>query len=565
MMTPHKSGNPLTRREALRRVGNGFGMLAFASAVNQSIARAGVSTADGGVMVGKLDYPQKVKRVIFLFMNGGCSTLDSFDPKPMLDKYDGQPMPGGGIKTERRTGELMKSPFTFKKYGQCGMDISELWPHLGEVADDICWVRSVYTEIPNHEPSCLMINTGANQAGRPSMGAWITYGLGTDNQNLPGFVVLCPSLPTTVGSPLWSNGFLPAVNQGTFIANQVQNQNQNGDGEDGDNMDAAADQARDKSERKADAKAEDKDKDKADKGVMLKDKDKEAKDGKMAGKDAKADAKADAKDAKDKPKKVTIEKNFDPKTMVSYVNNPKFSLTEQRRELDLLNKIEGIDEERVGSDQQVEAVVKSMETAYRMQTEAPEVFDVRKESQATLDMYGPGAVARGALMAVRLAEKGVRVTQVYYSSGDPWDAHADIMAHKTNAKNSDQAFAAVIKDLKQRGLWNDTLVVCGSEFGRTPLREVGGGGGAGVKRGRDHNPFGYTMWLAGGAVKGGTIYGATDDFAFKAVEKPVHVHDIHATILYLLGIDHKKLTYKYSGRDFRLTDVAGNVLHDLIA
>ncbi len=563
-MTQHKSENPLTRREALRRVGNGFGMMAFAASVNQSIARAGVSTADGGVMIGKLDYPQKVKRVIFLFMNGGLSTLDSFDPKPMLDKYDGQPLPGGMIKTERRTGELMKSPFKFKKYGQCGMDVSELWPNLGECADDIAWIRSVYTEIPNHEPSCLMINTGANQAGRPSMGAWITYGLGSENQNLPGFVVLCPTLPSTVGSPLWSNGFLPAVNQGTYISNQVQNaRNGDGDDADGDARDAggarAADKARDKAdEKKADAKDDEK-------GVMLKDKDKAGKDGKMAAKDGKADAKADAKDAKDKPKKVTIEKNFDPKSMVSYVNNPKFSLTEQRRELDMLDKIEGIDSERTGDDPQIDAVVKSMETAYRMQTEAPDVFDVRKESQATLDMYGPGAVARGALTAVRLAEKGVRVTQVYYSSGDPWDAHADIMAHKTNAKNSDQAFAAVIKDLKQRGLWNDTLVVCGSEFGRTPLREVGGGGGAGVKRGRDHNPFGYTMWLAGGAVKGGTIYGSTDDFAFKAVEKPVHVHDIHATILYLMGIDHKKLTYKYSGRDFRLTDVAGNVLHDIIA
>jgi arylsulfatase A-like enzyme len=205
-----------------------------------------------------------------------------------------------------------------------------------------------------------------------------------------------------------------------------------------------------------------------------------------------------------------------------------------------------------------------MEIAYRMQTDAPEVFDIRKESQATLDLYGEGFVARGCLMAVRLAEKGVRMTQVYYSKGDPWDAHGDIFAHKINAKNSDQPFAAVVKDLKTRGLWKDTLVVCGSEFGRTPVREVGGGGGN-FKRGRDHNPFAFTMWLAGGAVKGGTIYGATDDFGFKAVEKPVHVHDIHATILYLMGIDHTKLTYRYSGRDFRLTDVSGNVLHELIA
>ena len=511
-MFEHKCGNPLTRREALRRVGNGFGMMAFAGMLNRSLLRAGVSTADGGVMTGKLDFPQRVKRVIFLFMNGGCSTVDSFDPKPALEKYDGQPLPGGDIKTERRTGELMKSPFKFKKYGQCGMDISELWPHLGEVADDICWIRSVYTEIPNHEPSCLMLNTGANQAGRPSMGAWITYGLGTDNQNLPGYVVLCPDIPTTVGPPLWSNGFLPAIYQGTYISNKVQNAQ-------GDSMDGAA----------ADPPAE----------AMEKD-----------------------KDGKEKPKKVVVEKGFDPKKLVNYVNNPKFSLTEQRRELDLLQKIENLRMEETGSDAQVEAVIKSMETAYRMQTEAPEVFDVRKESQATLDLYGPGPVARGALTAVRLAEKGVRMVQVYYSKGDPWDAHNDIFAHKVNAKNSDQAFAAVIKDLKSRGLWKDTLVVCGSEFGRTPVREVGGGGGA--KKGRDHNPFGFTMWLAGGAVKGGTIYGATDEFGFKAVEKPAHVHDIHATILYLLGIDHKKLTYRYSGRDFRLTDVAGNVLHDIV-
>jgi hypothetical protein len=513
-MFEHKSGNPFTRREALRRVGNGFGMAAFASLLNRSLLRAEVS-GSGGVLT-KLDHPQRVKRVIFLFMNGGCSTLDSFDPKPALEKYDGQPLPGGDIKTERRTGELMKSPYKFKKYGQCGMDISELWPHLGEVADDICWVRSVYTEIPNHEPSCLMLNTGANQAGRPSMGAWITYGLGTENQSLPGYVVLCPDVPTTVGPPLWSNGFLPAIYQGTYISNRVQS----GQADGMDDMPSEEPAARE---------------------AMEKD-----------------------KDGKDKPKKVVIEKGFDPKKMISYVNNPKFNLTEQRRELDLLQKIEDIRAVETGTDAQVEAVLKSMEVAYRMQTEAPDVFDVRKESQATLDLYGPGPVARGALTAVRLAEKGVRMVQVYYSKGDPWDAHNDILAHKVNAKNSDQAFAAVIKDLKSRGLWNDTLVVCGSEFGRTPVREVGGGGN-GVKRGRDHNPFGFTMWLAGGPVKGGTIYGATDDFGFKAIEKPVHVHDIHATILYLLGVDHKKLTYRYSGRDFRLTDVAGNVLHDLIA
>lgn len=504
----HKSGNPVSRREALRRVGNGFGMMAFAGMLQESLARAGVLVApDGATAVHKLDHPQRVKRVLFLFMNGGCSSIDSFDPKPALDKYDGQPMPGGEIKTERKTGALMKSPFTFKKYGQSGMDVSELWPHLSGVVDDICWIRSVHTEIPNHEPACLMMNTGANQAGRPSMGAWITYGLGSENQNLPGYVVLCPDVPTTVGPPLWSNGFLPAIHQGTYISNKVP----------------------------------------APEGAPAPD---------MEAK------KADGKEPK--PKKVEIEKTFDPKKLISYVNNPRFDLAAQRRELDLLGKLEQIRTVETGSDMQVDAVIKSMEIAYRMQTEAPEVFDIRKESQATLDLYGPGHVARGALTSVRLLEKGVRMVQLYYSKGDPWDAHGDIMAHKVNAKNSDQAFAAVVKDLKARGLWNDTLVVCGSEFGRTPVREVGGGGGN-LKRGRDHNPFGFTMWLAGGAVKGGTIYGATDDFGFKAIEKPVHVHDIHATILYVLGIDHTKLTYRYSGRDFRLTDVSGEVLHNILA
>ncbi|MEZ5356843.1 MAG: DUF1501 domain-containing protein [Bryobacteraceae bacterium] len=505
MTRPHRS---ISRREALRQAGTGFGMTAFASMIGQSIARAsGIAGSDGQSGAVTLDHPARVKRVIFLFMNGGCSAIDSFDPKPMLDKYDGQPMPGGEIKTERRTGALMRSPFQFKKHGQCGMDLSELWPHLGEVADDICWVRSVHTEIPNHEPASLMINTGANQAGRPSLGAWLTYGLGVENRNLPGYVVLCPTVPTTVGSPLWSNGFLPAIHQGTYISSRLQTP----EGAGAMPMDAA-------------------------------------------------DASAD----KDKKKTVKIEKEFDPKKLISFVNNPRFELSEQKREMDLLQKLEALNRSRTGEDASVEATLKSMEIAYRMQTEAPEVFDIRKEPQSTLDLYGEGTTARGCLQAVRLVEKGVRMVQVYYASGDPWDAHADIMAHKTNAKNSDQPFAAVIKDLKQRGLWDDTLVVCGSEFGRTPVREVGGGGG-GVRKGRDHNPFGYTMWLAGGAVKGGTIYGATDDFGFKAVEKPVHVHDIHATILHLMGINHLKLTYRYSGRDFRLTDVAGNVLHDILA
>jgi hypothetical protein len=345
----------------------------------------------------------------------------------------------------------------------------------------------MYTDIPNHEPSMLMMNTGHTQVGRPSLGSWLTYGLGTDNKNLPGYVVLCPDVPTTVGPPLWNSAFLPAMHQGTYISDRVEKQ-----------------------------------------------------DDKIVGKD------------------------FDPKKLISFINNEKFTLTEQRRELDLLEQMNRLQMDREAvRDPQLEASIQSMEVAYRMQTEAPDVFDIRKESDATLKMYGPGSTARGCLMAVRLAERGVRMVQVYYAKGDPWDAHSDIQDHRKNAKSSDQPFAAVVKDLKSRGLFKDTLVVCGSEFGRTPVMEVGAGGG--VQNGRDHNPFGFTMWLAGGGVKGGTIYGATDDFGFKAVEKPVHVHDLHATILHLMGIDHTKLTYRYSGRDFRLTDVSGTVIHDIIA
>jgi Protein of unknown function (DUF1501) len=480
----HKSRNPVTRREALCRMGNGFGMMAFAGLLGDSLYAAGARDTADGLQVGKLDQPARAKRVIFLFMNGGLSQVDSFDPKPMLDKYHGQPLPGGTVATERKTGALMRSPFAFKKYGHAGMDVSELFPHVGECADDICFIRSVYTDIPNHEPSMLIMNTGHTQVGRPSLGSWLTYGLGSENQNLPGFVVLCPDVPTTVGPPLWNSAFLPAVHQGTFIADKVEKETE------------------------------------------------------------------------------VVGKDFDPKKLISFIHNDKFSLPEQRRELDLLEHLDRMRLQRDAmKDPQLEATLSSMETAYRMQTEAPDVFDIRKESEATLKLYGTGSTARGCLMAVRLVERGVRMVQVYYAKGDPWDAHADINAHRKNAKDSDQPFAAVIKDLKSRGLFKDTLVICGSEFGRTPVMEMGGG----QQNGRDHNPFGFTMWLAGGGVKGGTIYGATDDFGFKAVEKPVHVHDLHATILHLMGIDHTKLTYRYSGRDFRLTDVSGNVLHDILA
>ena len=486
----HKSRNPETRREALCRIGNGFGMLAFAGLVGDSLAAAAMLDANQDPKVrttGGLHHPAKAKHVIFLFMNGGLSQVDSFDPKPMLEKYHGQPLPGGSIATERKTGALLRSPFTFKKYGQCGMDVSELFPNVGGCADDICFIRSVYTDIPNHEPSMLMMNTGHTQVGRPSLGSWLTYGLGSDNKNLPGYVVLCPDVPTTVGPPLWNSAFLPAVHQGTFISDKVE-----------------------------------------------------------------------------KPDQI-VGKDFDPKKLIGFIHNEKFTLSEQRRELDLLAELDRIrNAQEAMHDPQLEAAISSMEVAYRMQTEAPEVFDIRKETEATLKLYGPGSTARGCLMAVRLVERGVRMVQVYYAKGDPWDAHSDIQAHRKNAMDSDQPFAAVIKDLKSRGLFDETLVVCGSEFGRTPVCEIGGGAGN-IQNGRDHNPFGFTMWLAGAGVKGGTIYGATDDFGFKAIEKPVHVHDLHATILHLMGIDHTKLTYRFSARDFRLTDVAGNVIKDILA
>jgi hypothetical protein len=476
----HKSPPPLNRREALCRIGNGFGMLAFAGMVGESLNVASALAAQSSALNGGLHHVAKAKHVIFLFMNGGLSQVDSFDPKPMLDKYDGQPLPGGPVATERRTGALMRSPFTFKKYGQSGMEVSELFPHVGGCADDICFVRSVHTDIPNHEPSLLMMNTGHTQVGRPSMGAWLTYGLGSENRNLPAYVVLCPNTPTTVGPPLWNNAFLPAVNQGTFISSKIENKNE------------------------------------------------------------------------------IIGKDFDPKTLVSFMHNEKFTLPEQRREIDLLARLDGM---RSIKDPQLEAAIESMEVAYRMQTEAPEVFDIRKETQATLELYGPGSTARSCLMAVRLVQRGVRMVQVYYSAGDPWDHHGNIQLHRKNAMDSDRPFAAVIKDLKSRGLLKDTIVVCGSEFGRTPVAEIGGGGNG---AGRDHNPFAFTMWLAGGGIKGGTVYGKTDDFGFKVAENPVHVHDLHATILHLLGIDHTKLTYRYSGRDFRLTDVAGRVVTEIL-
>jgi hypothetical protein len=465
----------LTRREALSRMGSGFGMLGLAGALGGRLQGAEAGLAAAGPLAPKIPhFPAKAKRVIFLFLNGGLSQVDTFDPKPALEKYNGQQMPGGNPRTERKTGNLMRSPFQFRKYGQSGIEVSDIFSNVGECIDDVCVIRSMNTNVPNHEPSLFMMNSGDIQAGRPSMGSWLTYGLGTENQNLPGFVVLCPGVPT-VGPPLWNSAFLPGVYQGTHINNS----------------------------------------------------------------------------------------ESDPQKLIQFIHNRQLDLKQQRRELDLLSKLNNMHIEKRANDPQLEACVQSMEIAYRMQTEAPEVFDITRESEATRKMYGDGDFARGCLIARRLVEHGVRMVQIYFGNGQPWDNHDDILIHRRLAEQSDRPIAALLRDLKTRGLLKDTLVIIGSEFGRTPAVETSAR--VNVQNGRDHNSYGFSIALAGGGVKGGMTYGATDDFGFKAIDKPVHVHDLHATVLHLLGFDHTKLTYRYSGRDFRLTDVHGEVIRDILA
>ncbi|MCP4194816.1 MAG: DUF1501 domain-containing protein [Planctomycetaceae bacterium] len=414
-------------------------------------------------------FPARAKHVIHLFMNGGPSQVDTFDPKPALEKHNGKRPPSADLKTERKTGGLLMSPFKFQKYGNSGIEVSDLFPKVGSCIDDICVIRSMHTDIPNHEPSLLMMNSGETQPTRPAMGSWLLYGLGTENQNLPGFVVLCPGKPV-VGPQLWSNSFLPGIFQGTHINNA----------------------------------------------------------------------------------------KMDPAKVIPHINNALLSRSSQREQLDLLKRMNELHlEQRGGRDNPLEARIESLEMAFRMQTEAQQVFDLKRETKTTLDAYGPGQFANACLTARRLVESGVRMVQVYYGNGQPWDDHGDIKAHADKAKNVDQPIAALINDLKDRDLLKDTLIVWGGEFGRTPVAENGNG--------RDHNHHGFTVWLAGGGVKGGMTYGATDEFGFAAVDQKVHVHDLHATILHLMGLDHEKLTFRYSGRDFRLTDVHGRVVHDLFA
>lgn len=461
---------PITRREMLRRVGTGFGTLGLASVLADA-GRLSAAPASANPLAPKPShFPAKAKRIIFLFMNGGPSHVDTFDPKPMLAKYHGQrPAALNQIDTMRKgNSTLMQSPFTFQKHGQSGIEVSEIYPEIAKCIDDICVIRSMHTNNPNHEPSLLMMNSGEMQPTRPSMGSWLVYGLGTENNNLPGYVVLCPGKPV-VGPQLWSNSFLPGVYQGMHINNS----------------------------------------------------------------------------------------STDPKNLIRNVENAYLTPAEQRRQLDLLKKMNDLHQAQRGQDQQLEARIQSLEIAFRMQLEAQDAFDLNKEPLSIRKQYGDGEFANACLMGRRLAERGVRMTQIYYGNGQPWDDHRDITNHKNHAAKTDQPIAALLQDLKSRGLLDETLVIWGGEFGRTPTSEG--------SKGRDHHSLGFSMWLAGGGVKGGTVYGATDEFGMVATQDRVHVHDLHATILHLMGIDHEKLTFRYSGRDFRLTDVHGHVVKGILA
>ncbi len=456
-MNIQTSFSTVSRRDILTRTAAGFGMLGLAGVCAAEQASS-VST-DSPLLPKSSHFPARAKHVIFLFMNGGPSHVDTFDPKPELKKQEGKPGPGGNY---------MPSPFSFKKHGASGIEVSELYPHVGECIDDICVVRSMYTTTPNHEPGLFMMNSGSQQPIRPSLGSWLTYGLGTENQNLPGYVVLCPGKPV-VGPALWSNSFLPGIFQGTHVNNS----------------------------------------------------------------------------------------KIDPARVIGHLNNSSLSSASQRRLLDLMQQMNQKHLQQRAQDSQLESRIQSLEVAYRMQSKAQEAFDISRESQSTRTDYGSGEFAEGCLIARRMVERGVRMVQLYYGEGQPWDAHGDIMDHRRDALKSDQPIAALIRDLKSRGLFDETLIVWGGEFGRTPTAQ-----GA---KGRNHHATGFSMWLAGGGIKGGMTYGATDDLGVKAIDKRMSVHDLHATILHLMGIDHKRLTYRYSGRDFRLTDVHGEVADQIIA
>jgi len=451
----------LGRREFLQQLGGGFGL-------------AGLQGTLQAEAIRQPHFAPKAKHVIFLFLNGGMSQVDTFDPKPALTKFDGQPMPGPKIRTDRASGTLMRSPWTFRQHGQSGLEVSEIFPRIAERIDDFCVIRSMHTDNGNHGPSLQVMNCGHQLPGRPSLGAWVTYGLGTENKNLPGFIVLCPGFPV-LGSSLWSAGYMPTIYQGVHIQNEA----------------------------------------------------------------------------------------VEPEKLIHNLRNSQLTVDEQKRQLGLLEQLNRRYLQKVGDQPQLEGAIQSMESAFRMQTQAADIFDIRKEPEKIRARYDISDFGRGCLMALRLVESGVRMVQIYYGNFQPWDNHDDIRVHAKLAQKTDGPVAALIDDLKARGLFDETLIVIGGEFGRTPMIQNSGLEKLGC--GRDHNPPAFTVLLAGGGIKGGMAYGTTDDFGFKAIENKVHVHDLHATILNQLGFDHTRLTYRHAGRDFRLTDVHGEVVKAIIA
>ena len=461
----------LNRREMLARSGGGFGMLGLAGLLGLQGELTGSSALAGesGAALPSPHFAPRAKRVIMLFMGGGPSQVDTFDPKPMLDKYAGQRPKSVDIRTNSKTGGLLPSPLKFYECGESGIPISESFPHLSKHADELAVIRSMYTDFPNHAPALCMMNLGILSETRPSLGAWTTYGLGSENNDLPGFVVLCPGKPV-VGPKLWGASFLPGRYQGTHINYS----------------------------------------------------------------------------------------DLAPEKLIPHLKNTVLSATDQREQLDLIKQInEQHLSSHSGSDA-LETRIQAMETAYRMQSAAMDAFDIAREPAHIKQSYGTSQFASACLMARRLTERGVRFVQLYYGNRQPWDTHSDhLNKHRNLCRDIDQPIAALLSDLKQQGMLEETLVIWGGEFGRTPLSEGGDG--------RDHNPYGFSMWLAGGGIKGGTVHGATDDFGMFAMQDKVHVHDLHATILHLLGLDHERLTYRYSGRDFRLTDVHGEVVRSILA
>ncbi|MBM3970573.1 MAG: DUF1501 domain-containing protein [Planctomycetes bacterium] len=467
--------DPISRRNALTRFAAGFGSLALASLLSET------ASASGGVDPLAVRPPHLVaraKRIIFLFMSGGPSQVDTFDPKPLLDRDDGKPLPFDKPRVQfNSTGNLLKSPWRFRQYGDSGLWVSELFPHLAQRVDDLCMIHSMHGTNAAHGGAVMKVHTGSDNFIRPSIGSWVSYGLGTENGNLPAFVTICPTLAFG-GINNWSSAFLPAVYQGTALG----------------------------------------------------------------------DASVPSERAK-----------------VRYIRNSRLSREVQQLQLERLSQLNREHQSRTGPEASLEARINSFELAFRMQSELPKVENLSGESKATQHLYGlddpvTANFGRMCLMARRFAESGVRFIQVTHNDNKvQWDQHADLKnGHEKNAREVDLPIAGLLADLKERGMLDDTLIWWGGEFGRTPTAEGG-------NNGRDHNPDGFTMWLAGGGVKGGFRYGSSDDYGYYAAENKVHIHDLHATMLHLLGLDHERLTYRHAGRDFRLTDVEGNVVHELFA